>query len=73
MNVYTRSERTVKKYTVHQAYESAKRRCDGKSFAKNGICINAISGRAGSEKITLEELNELSDAIYNDTLYHGGG
>ena len=59
---FTLSERTDKKYTVGQAVASAKRRLKGRSY-----CMNAISGRDLSEKITLEELNRISDAIVDDT------
>lgn len=64
---YTLSERTVLKYTIGQALASAERRLKTKR-----VCVNAISGRHLSEKITLEELNRISDAIVHDTEYYGG-
>lgn len=67
---YTHSERTVKKYTVNQACESARYR-----VAKSGltqICTNSLRGRPGSELITLEELNKIADAIVDETFYYDG-
>jgi len=64
MSIYTKSEATDKKYTVGQAVESAKRRLKGGSW-----CANALKGRDLSEKITLKELNEISDKIVWDTEY----
>lgn len=71
-SIYTRSERTVQKYTVYQAIESARRRLAEKKWFKGKVCTNAVSGRANSEKITLEELNEIADEIVNDTRYYDG-
>lgn len=62
MIIYTFSERTVKKYTVEQAVESAKRR-----LKSNSICINSIASRDYKEKITLQELNEIAEQIVMDT------
>ncbi len=70
-SIYNLSERTVKKYTIYQAYESAKRRLNQTGY-KGGICANAISGREDSDRITLKELNEISDKIVDDTLFHSG-
>lgn len=64
MSIYTHSERTVKKYTVGQAVASAERRLKG-----TPVCVNAVSGRPLSEAITLEELNEIAEAIYSDSIY----
>ena len=72
-NFYTKSEKTVRKYTVYQAIQSAKRRL------KNDIplCVNAL--RKGnrrlsdSDLITLKELNDLADEIYQDTIYYTYG
>lgn len=72
MSIYTRSERTVKKYTVYQATESARRRLNQVKGFKGSICVNALRGRSDSDKITLEELNSLSDSIVDDTMYHEG-
>lgn len=66
-SIYTKSERTERKYTVHQAVMSVKRRLKDKSI---GICVNALRHRSDDEKITLEELNRLADAIYQDTIYY---
>lgn len=64
MTIYTNSEKTVKKYTVGQAVESAKRRLKGQAY-----CANSVSNRDFKELITLKELNELSDKIVWDTEY----
>lgn len=64
MTIYTKSEKTVKKYTVGQAVESARRRLKG-----NEYCSNCISSRNLTDKITLEELNNISDQIVWDTEY----
>lgn len=65
MSVYTRSERTDKKYTIGQAVESAKRRLNGKP-----MCSNAVWGEDYSTLITLERLNEISDEIVGDSNYY---
>jgi hypothetical protein len=71
-SVFTHSERTEKKYTIGQAISSAKRRLVCKGI--NEICVNAV-GRGCDLKtpITLEHLNEISDTIYDDTMYHHSG
>lgn len=68
VSIYTKSERTVKKYTVANAIDSAERRLN--KVRIKGICMNAVSRRDGQEKITLEELNRISDEIYVDSVYH---
>ena len=69
MSIYTKSERTVKKYTVGEAYESAKRALAQKGYKQ--VCTNAISKREMAEKITLEELNIIREAIICDTMFYG--
>lgn len=64
-NIYTKSERTVKKYTVGEAVESAKRALKGIP-----LCINAIQGRELSEKITLEELNNIRTRLIDDSHWY---
>lgn len=63
---YTHSEKTVKKYTIYQAVQSAVARL-GDRF--KGVCTNAVHGRADSEKITLKELNDIADQIVRDTKF----
>lgn len=65
MNIYTKSERTVKKYTVGDAVESAKRALKGES-----MCMNAVGNRELSEKITLEELNNIKEQIVSDSYFY---
>lgn len=64
MSIYTHSERTERKHTVGQAVASAERRLKG-----TPVCTNAVSGRALTEAITLQELNEIAEAIYLDSKY----
>lgn len=61
-SIYTLSERTVKKYTIGQAVDSAKRR-----LGTSRICVNAVRARDYKEKITLQELNEIAEEIVQDT------
>jgi alpha-D-ribose 1-methylphosphonate 5-triphosphate diphosphatase PhnM len=71
-SVFTLSERTDKKYTIGQAVASAKRRLVNAGI--NEMCMNAVSlGCDLKTPITLEKLNQISDAIYDDTTYHYTG
>lgn len=63
--MYTISEKTEKKYTIAQAIEVARILCNGQP-----VCSNAISGRALNEKITLVELNLLSEEMVSDTYFY---
>ena len=65
MSIYTKSERTVKKYTVQDAVDSAKRRLKGIP-----MCINAVTKMDLDEKITLERLNEIASEIVADSHYY---
>jgi hypothetical protein len=62
-NPYTLSERTVRKYTVGQAVESAKRMLKGVKMN-----VTSIHSRELTEKITLEELNKISEQLYIDSV-----
>lgn len=64
-NIYTKAERTVKKYTVGEAVESAKRALKGIP-----MCMNAVGDRDLKEKITLEELNNIRQSIIDDSYYY---
>lgn len=66
-NFYTPSEKTDRKYTIYQAVQSARARL-GSRFPS--VCTNAIAGRADSERITLQELNQIADQIVLDTKYY---
>lgn len=70
MSIYTKSERTVKKYTVEQAVNSALVRLN--KIGLTQVCTDKIKGRNNDEKITLEELNRISDELYDDTIYYDG-
>lgn len=64
IGLYTNRERTERNYTVGNALASVKRRLKGAP-----VCTNAISGRDLKEPITLEQLNELADEMYHDSIY----
>lgn len=66
--IYTLSERTDKKYTVGQAVSSARRLLKDSGIC---VCVTPISDRSMSEKITLEELNSIAMAIYDESVYWG--
>lgn len=67
--IYTRRELTDKKYTVGQAVSNAKQRL--KNVGICVCCVTPINGRSLSEKITLEELNLIAMAIYDESVYWG--
>lgn len=71
--MYTKSERTVKKYIVGNAVESAHRRLRAKYGKDAKLCVNAVSRLSLSDPITLEELNKLAEKMYDDTVYHDYG
>lgn len=62
LDSYTFSERTVKKYKVAQAVESAKYRRNG-----GALNLDSIRSRQFSDLITLKELNEIADEIVSDS------
>jgi hypothetical protein len=64
---YTLSEKTDSKYTVGFALASAKRQLSARKF-RGAVCVNAIAGRALSEKITLREVNEIAERLVYDSL-----
>lgn len=66
MSIFTHSERTVKKYTVYQAIESAKRAI-ANSRNPGNVNVTSVAKREPAEKITLEELNRIADRIISDT------
>lgn len=67
-NFYTYSEKNDRKYTIYQAWQSARSRLSD----RYQLCVNAISGRANGEKITLQELNQLADQMVSDSKYYAG-
>ena len=66
--IYTKSERTEAKYTVRQAYMSAKARLE--KIGLTQVCCNAIRNYDDNDKITLEQLNKLSQDMVDETIYH---
>jgi hypothetical protein len=60
--MYTRSEQTVKKYTVRDAVKAAEVRLKGVP-----LCVNALKRRSYDDKITLAELNDLADQMVDES------
>ena len=73
LQMFTHSERTVPKYTVYQALESARRRLEQKRRGAVALNVTAVQGRPDAEKITLMELNRLAEAVYQDSLNDSRG
>lgn len=71
LQMFTHSERTVPKYTVYQALESARRRLEQKRRGAVALNVTAVKGRADAEKITLLELNRLAEDVYQDSMNDG--
>lgn len=63
---YTRSERTVKKYTKQDVLNSAKNRLKGKP-----VCVDVLKQYPDNTLFTLEELNNVADDIVGDTHFWG--
>lgn len=63
--IYTHSEQTQKKYTVEDAVNAA-----GIILREKGKAMNRTTQRNLEEKITLVELNNISDDIVQDSLYY---
>lgn len=70
--IYTKSERTDRKYTVGFAVASAKRQLKQKRF-RGGMCVDALRRHSLSDKITLQQVNEIAGAIVSDSLYYDSG
>jgi hypothetical protein len=70
MSIFTFSERTVKNKTVSQAVSQATEVL--KSKGVNTLCTNKVLKRDYNEKITVQELSNLTDDLICDTLYHEG-
>lgn len=68
LQMFTHSERTVPKYTVYQALESARRRVEQKRRGAVALDVTSVQGRLDSEKITLMELNRIAEDVYQDTM-----
>lgn len=67
----TPKERTVKCATVEDAVKAALTYLTDKHNLTR-VCTNAVSKRDNYEKITLQELNKISQDLIDDTLYHEG-
>jgi hypothetical protein len=67
---YTRSEQTDKKYTVNDAFNVAVLRCDGRKICVDHIYSHHLSYQ---DAVTLEKMNEIADALVDDTNYYDYG
>lgn len=63
---YTLKEKG-KNWTVKEAVNAAGHVLS--AHGRKGICVNSIKGRDLSEKISMEELNQISERIVSDS-YH---
>lgn len=63
--IWTIYEQLEKKHTIQQAVDAARVKAGGKE-----LCLDSIKGRDRNTKITLVELNHLSDLILLDTAIH---
>lgn len=67
---YTEKERTEKKYTVNDAVNAATTILRAKGI--KGTCMDKVRGYSMDDKITLEKLNQISEAVIDDTMYWEG-
>ncbi len=69
--IYTKSERTVKKYTVGYAVARVRERLKAKGIHQ--YCTNYLHDKGLTdlkEPITLQQVNEIIEAIYMDSIYY---
>jgi hypothetical protein len=66
MKIYLEKDRTQKNYTVADAVKAARIRLTARGI--NSLCINCIRNKLMTDRITLQELNDLSDYLVVDTL-----
>lgn len=67
--IYTHKEKTVKDKTTSDAV-SAARFILADRYKINNICTNAISHLDEMDKLTIEQMNELTDQIVDDSKYY---
>lgn len=60
---YTHRERTEKTHYLRDAIASASKQTGG------SVCLDSVKGRSMYEPITLQQLNEIVEAIVIDTMY----
>lgn len=63
--IWTIYEQLNKKYTIQDAVDAARVKAGGKE-----LCLDSIKDQDRKKKITLVELNHLSDLILLDTAIH---
>jgi len=70
-SIYTKSERTVKKYALRQAFQNAKERLKKHGITK--VCVDSVPKHLDwDHPTTLEQLNYYAQQMYEDTCYHNG-
>lgn len=67
-NIFTLKERTVKKYTVAQAYSQAKAVLNARGYPQ--VCVNKLRGMTNDTAITLEQMSDLVEEIVADTYFY---
>lgn len=65
MEIFTDTESVSKKYTVQQAVDAAAFICKDKYNVKLNV---SKLGRDRGEKVTLKELNNISDKLISDSI-----
>ncbi len=70
MNIFTKSEKTVKKYKLELAVNQARavlldKRC-------KALCTTMIQRKSNDRLYTLVEISEIINDLVHDTLYHEG-
>lgn len=66
---FTDREKTEKTTTVGNAIEAAGV-CLRETHGQTSICVDSVVHRDRREKITIVELNEISERIIDDTLFN---
>lgn len=69
--IYTKSERTVKKYTVGYAVARVRERLKAKGIHQ--YCTNYLHNMGLTdlkEPVTLQQVNEIIEAVYMDSIYY---
>jgi hypothetical protein len=65
--LFTEEEQSEKKYTVKQAVDAAKARLGAVGIGKFVFTDRRIRNRSMAERITLAELNALSEELFIDS------
>ena len=63
---YTSAERAIKKFSVKDAVKAAEIVLCGETM----LCLDALKGKSESDRLTLVELNELSEKLVGDSRFY---